>query len=34
MSDVIIERPVEQLTEVEASLNYLVPTGVKPSTYA
>jgi hypothetical protein len=34
MSDVIIERPVKQLTEVEASLNYLVPTGVKPSSYA
>lgn len=30
MSDVVIEQPVE----VEAGLNYLVPTGVKPASYA
>jgi hypothetical protein len=30
MSDVVVEQPVE----VEAALNYLVPTGVKPTAYA
>ena len=30
MSDVVVEQSVE----VEAALNYLVPTGVKPTAYA
>jgi hypothetical protein len=34
MSDAVIERPQQQAAEVEAELNYLVPTGVKPAAYA
>jgi hypothetical protein len=34
MSEVIIERSVQHPVEVEAELNYLVPTGVRPRSYA
>ncbi len=34
MSEVVIERPVQQPVEVEAQLNYLVPTSVRPRSYA
>ncbi|SAK91305.1 CmcJ/NvfI family oxidoreductase [Caballeronia ptereochthonis] len=34
MSDIVVEKETEQQFEVQAELNYLVPTGVKPVSYA